>query len=63
MSKLWFRDGKNWDMSKARVLVVFPFTHLDLTMCVRVTPASMVDLNLSLPSWHRWMKLFFVTVN
>ena len=32
-------------------------------MCVRATPASVVDLNFSPPSWHGWMKLFFVTVN
>ena len=63
VSRLWFKDGKNWDMSKVRVLVDFFFTYLDLTMCVRATPASMVDLNLSPPSWHGWMKLFFMTVN
>ena len=50
MSKLWFKDGKNWNMSKARILVDFSFAYLDLTMCIRATPTSVVDLNFSPPS-------------
>ena len=50
-------------MLKVRVLVDFPFAYPDLTICVNTTPASVVDLNFNLPSWHGWMKLFSVTMN
>ena len=32
-------------------------------MCVRATPASVVDLNLRLSNWLRWMKSFLTTRN
>jgi len=45
-------------MLNARVLVVLFLIHPDQMKWVRVTPASKVDLCLSLLNWHRWMKLF-----
>jgi len=50
-------------MSKANVLVELFFVQPDQIMCVRATPASVVDLNFSPPNWLGWMKLFVVTWN
>ena len=44
----WLRVGKNCTMLNARVLVVLFLTHLDQIICMRVIPASVVDLNLRL---------------
>ena len=32
-------------------------------MCIRATPASMVDLNFKLPNWLGWIKLLVATWN
>ena len=53
----WFREGKNWAMSNARVLVERFLIYPDQTMWVRATPASVVDLCLRSLSWLGWMKL------
>ena len=47
----WLRVGKNWEMSNAKVVVDLFLIHPDHIICIRVTPASMVDLNLRPPSW------------
>ena len=54
----WFRDRKNCAISKASVLVERFLTQPDWMMCVRATPASVVDLNFKPPSWLGWMKSF-----
>ena len=61
--KRWFKEGKNWEMSKAKVLVALPFTHPERTMWVSAMPASDVDLNLRPPSWLRCMKSLEATEN
>ena len=50
MRRRWLRVGKNCAMSNARMLVVLFLTQPDRTMCVRATPASVVDLNLRPPN-------------
>ena len=55
--------GKNWEMSKARVLVDLPFNYPDWIICVSVIPASDVDLNFRPLSWLGWIKLLEATVN
>ena len=50
-------------MSNASVLVDKFFTHPEQMIWVKVTPALIMDLNLRLPSWHGWMKLFEATWN
>jgi len=59
----WLRDGKNWAILKARVLVVLFFTHLERIAWVSTAFASEVDLNLRPPSWLGWMKSFLTTWN
>ena len=59
----WLRDGKNWAILKARVLVVLFFIHPEWIVWVSATPASEVNLNLRPPSWLEWMKLFLTTWN
>jgi len=59
----WLRDGKNWAISKARVLVVLFFTHTEQIAWVSATSVSEVDLNLRPPSWLGWMKSFLITWN
>ena len=61
--KQWFKEGKNWEISKAKVLVALPFTHPERTMWVSAMLASEVDLNLRPPSWLRCMKLLEATEN
>ena len=56
MRSQWFKEGKNCDMSNARVLVVQFFVQPDQMICVRATPASMVDLNFKLPNLLGWIK-------
>ena len=63
MRKWWLSEGKNWAISKAKVLVVLPFTHPDRTMWVSAMLASAVDLNLRPPSWLGWTKLLDATMN
>ena len=63
VSRLWFRDGKNWEMLKVRELEDFPLDHPDWTMWVRATPTSVVDLNFRPPSWLGWIKSLYATVN
>ena len=63
VSSRWLRDRKNWEISKARVLIVLFLAHSEWTMWVRVTPASVVDLNFNPPNWLRWTKSLLVTVN
>ena len=43
-------------MSNAKVVVDKFLIHPDLIMCIRVTPASMVDLNFKLPNLLGWIK-------
>jgi len=50
-------------MLKANILVELFFVQPDRMMCIRATPASVVDLNFSPPNWLGWMKLFVVTWN
>ena len=59
----WFSEGKNWEISKARVLVVLPFVHPEWMMWVSTIPALFVDLNFKLLSWLGWMKLLDMTMN
>ena len=47
----WLRVGKNWEMLNAKVLVDLFLIHPDRIMYIRVTPTSIVDLNLRPPSW------------
>jgi len=63
MRKRWFKEGKNWDMSKAKELVAFLLAQPNRTMWVSAIPVSAVDLNLRPPSWLGWMKLLEATVN
>ena len=63
MRMQWFREGKNWEMSKVRVLVVLPFDHPERMIWVSTVPVSLVDLNFKLPSWLGWMKLLDTTMN
>ena len=44
----WFKEGKNCNMSKANVLVEVFLVQPKQMICIRVTLASMVDLNFSL---------------
>ena len=53
----WLRNGKNWAMSKARVLVLIFLIHPKQMKCMRVTLASTVEHCLSLSSWLGWIKL------
>ena len=50
-------------MSKAKVLMSLPLAQPDRIIWISTMPASAVDLNLSPPSWLRWMKLLKATVN
>ena len=50
-------------MSKAKMLIGLLLAQPDQIMWVSTMPASAVDLNLSPPSWLRWMKLLEATVN
>ena len=63
MRRLWFNDGKNWEILKAKELIDLPLAHPDRTICVSAIPASTVDLNFRLPSWLGWMKSLDVTMN
>ena len=63
MRMWWFREGKNWEMLKARVLVVLSFDHPKWMMWVSAVPASLVDLNFKPLSWLGWMKLLDTTMN
>jgi len=47
---LWFSDGKNLEISRAREQVDFPLAYPDQTIWVSAIPASEVDLNFKLPS-------------
>jgi len=46
----WFREGKNWVMSNAKVLVKLFLTQLVQMKCVKVTPASDKESYFKLPS-------------
>ena len=59
----WLRDGKNWAISKAKILVEMFLTQPECMICIRATPASVLDLNFSPSSWLRWMKLFAMIWN
>jgi len=50
-------------MLKASMLVEVFLDQPEWMMCIRTTLASIVDLNFSLPSWLRWMKLLATTWN
>ena len=50
-------------MLNVRVLVVKFLTQPVQIACVRATPALIVDLNLRLPSWLRWIKLLDTVLN
>jgi len=50
-------------MLNAKVLVGRFFDQPNLMMWVRVTPASVVNLNFNLPSWLGWMKSLAVMWN
>ena len=50
-------------MSKVRVLIDMFLVHPTLMIWVSTTSTSIVDLNLKLPSWLGWMKLFDVVLN
>ena len=47
----WLRERKNCAMLNAKVLVVLFLTYSDQIICVRATPALMVDLNLRPSNW------------
>ena len=57
------RDGKNYAMLNAKVLVERFLTQPKWMICIRATPASVVDLNFNPPSWLGWMKSFAMTCN
>ena len=59
----WLSDRKNYAMSKANMLIVRFLTHPDLMRWVRVMSTSVIDLCLSLSSWHRWIKLLDIEEN
>ena len=61
--RLWFSDGKNWEISKAKELVDLPLAYPKRTIWVSAIPASAVDLNFRPPSWLGWMKLLDATMN
>jgi len=63
MRRQWFKEGKNYDMSNARVLVAQFFVQPDQMICVRATPVWMVDLNFRPPNWLEWIKLLVTTWN
>ena len=44
------KDGKNWAMLKARVLVLIYMTHPEQMKYMRATSASTVECCLSLPN-------------
>ena len=50
-------------MSKANMLIIRFLTHPDLIKWVRAMPVSIVDLYLSSPNWHRWIKLLDIDRN
>ena len=56
MRSQWFKEGKNCNMSNARVLVAQFFVQPDWMICIRATPVLMVDLNFKLPNWLGWIK-------
>ena len=45
-------------ISNTNVLVILYLIQLKQMKWVRATPASVVDLCLRPPNWHRWIKLF-----
>jgi len=47
----WLRERKNWAMSNAIMLVWHCLSHPAWIICIRYTPASVVDLCLMPPSW------------
>ena len=59
----WFKERKNYAILKARVLVEQFLVHPNQIICVRVTSASMVDLNFRPPNWLGWIKLLLTMWN
>ena len=59
----WFKEGKNWAMSKANMLVIRFLTHPEQMIWVSMTPASVVDLCLRHPNWLRWTNLLEIVWN
>ena len=59
----WFNEGKNWAMSKARVLVDKFLIQPVWMIWVKATPASTVNLNLRPPSWLGWINSFEAVLN
>ena len=53
----WLSNRKNWAILNTRVLMVKFLTQPVRIACIRAIPALVVDLNLRLPSWLRWIKL------
>ena len=52
----WFREGKNYAISKVRVLVEQFLDQPKQIICVRVTPTSIVNLDFKPPNWLGWIK-------
>ena len=59
----WFKEGKNWAMSNAKVLIVRFLTHPEWMIWVRIILASVVNLCLRPPNWLRWIKLLEIVWN
>jgi len=51
------------EISNASMLMVRFLTYPDQIKWVRAMPTSVVDLCLSLPNWHEWMKLLDIDRN
>ena len=55
--------GKNCIISNASMLIVRFLTYSDQIKWLRAMPTLVVDLCLSLPNWHEWMKLLDIDRN
>ena len=59
----WLSKGKNYTILKTNILVDRFFTQPDCIKWLRAMSASVVDLCLSSPSWHIWVKLLEIDMN
>ena len=59
----WLKEGKNYTMLNARVLVVRFLAHPEQIIWISATPASMVDHNFKSLSWLKWIKLLDIMWN
>ena len=59
----WYIDQSLLSISNARVLVVKSLTQPVWIVCIRATLVSIVNLNLSPPSWLGWIKLLDTVLN